>query len=104
MRFFFFFFLMIRRPPRSTLFPYTTLFRSSCPRLRVPAREPVQSVRVVHRPRIHEDRKSTRLNSSHDQSSYAVLCLQRKKRKRISRNVLERQDAERVQGYVLLRI
>src|SRR6266576_3133265 len=73
-----FFFLMIRRPPRSTLFPYTTLFRSlagvavRCSRLR----------------RWHDDgdtrrrdRKSTRLNSSHVEKSYAVFCLKKKKKK-----------------------
>src|SRR2546430_8296545 len=73
---------MIRRPPRSTLFPYTTLFRSSeqvidfawqwqfaaCGRIRVCAHD-VQS----------QDRKSTRLNSSHSQISYAVFCLKKKK-------------------------
>src|SRR5215469_18144130 len=80
--FVFFFFLMIRRPPRSTLFPYTTLFRPRrarpgvSPRPRpAPAgagREPGQ-----HRPR---DRKSTRLNSSHVEISYAVFCLKKKKK------------------------
>src|SRR2546430_11747444 len=89
----FFFFLMIRPPPRSTLFPYTTLFRSivscitclaicrrslrgsfdtslicCCARLRRP-------LRVCWRER---DRKSTRLNSSHSQISYAVFCLKKK--------------------------
>src|SRR2546430_6174135 len=87
----FFFFLMIRRPPRSTLFPYTTLFRShvgaepqDC-RLCADARQ--------HFPRQEEnppddedlrdhvgDRKSTRLNSSHSQISYAVFCLKKKKK------------------------
>src|SRR5437667_7016738 len=74
----FFFFLMIRRPPRSTLFPYTTLFRSRAraPRLvcRVRARGP-------RRPHAERDRKSTRLNSSHITISYAVFCLKKKKRK-----------------------
>src|SRR6266581_7938982 len=66
-----FFFLMIRRPPRSTLFPYTTLFRS-------PGGAP------HHRRRGHDahtrpgDRKSTRLNSSHPSISYAVFCLKKK--------------------------
>src|SRR6266705_5347114 len=70
----FFFFLMIRRPPRSTLFPYTTLFRSA--RSRGPCRRP-----AAHRPaRGHRsDRKSTRLNSSHRTISYAVFCLKKKK-------------------------
>src|SRR6266705_5904906 len=68
-----FFFLMIRRPPRSTLFPYTTLFR------------PAPSGREGHRPFRHcgpcqrpGDRKSTRLNSSHRTISYAVFCLKKK--------------------------
>src|SRR6266568_5889348 len=71
---FFFFFLMIRRPPRSTLFPYTTLFRSAdeCDPVRRPrAHRPVRDAR---------DRKSTRLNSSHSSISYAVFCLKKKKR------------------------
>src|SRR5215475_4002305 len=73
--FFFFFFLMIRRPPRSTLFPYTTLFRS---RRRSPWRRRQSSV-AVHQPAPRRDRKSTRLNSSHVKSSYAVFCLKKKK-------------------------
>src|SRR5216684_7176004 len=70
----FFFFLMIRRPPRSTLFPYTTLFRSPGDRhLRpAPGRAPLDG-----RP---GDRKSTRLNSSHGYISYAVFCLKKKKK------------------------
>src|SRR3982751_1655912 len=67
---------MIRRPPRSTLFPYTTLFRS-LPRRFVASRESgftLIEVLVV----ILIDRKSTRLNSSHDQISYAVFCLKKK--------------------------
>src|SRR2546430_12843121 len=80
----FFFFLMIRRPPRSTLFPYTTLFRSDHGppgRRRV---EPRWRDRHVQRRRVHReaepaDRKSTRLNSSHSQISYAVFCLKKKK-------------------------
>src|SRR2546422_8864128 len=76
-----FFFLMIRRPPRSTLFPYTTLFRSP-PLGDVVADRAAQHriaglERVQHRaPR--EDRKSTRLNSSHGYISYAVFCLKKK--------------------------
>src|SRR2546429_6281802 len=92
-----FFFLMIRRPPRSTLFPYTTLFRSSSA-TSSPAR---QAARLLHitppwpnrrlsggRHRHHSterrlrrpsDRKSTRLNSSHGYISYAVFCLKKKK-------------------------
>src|SRR5438876_2587512 len=66
---------MIRRPPRSTLFPYTTLFRSPPPRrrrLEVPLREGLDY--RLRRP----DRKSTRLNSSHPSISYAVFCLKKK--------------------------
>src|SRR6266702_7705368 len=69
-----FFFLMIRRPPRSTLFPYTTLFRSSHERLLASGHEVIGIDR-----RAWEDRKSTRLNSSHVASSYAVFCLKKKK-------------------------
>src|SRR2546428_7727979 len=88
---------MIRRPPRSTLFPYTTLFRSSLFPLRLDADQsessPVHSGQSSHRqagrppsssrPSLAPgdaaaDRKSTRLNSSHDQISYAVFCLKKK--------------------------
>src|SRR2546426_8357001 len=75
---FFFFFLMIRRPPRSTLFPYTTLFRSSIPHL--PLFFSSWGSRCV-RCRAGLDRKSTRLNSSHLVISYAVFCLKKKKKK-----------------------
>src|SRR2546429_2556568 len=101
---FFFFFLMIRRPPRSTLFPYTTLFRSE---LRPDVNESAErsdgrdiTVRNVTLPLVYlvtvagiiglvrarrrrgaEDRKSTRLNSSHGYISYAVFCLKKKKTK-----------------------
>src|SRR5690242_21927796 len=89
----FFFFLMIRRPPRSTLFPYTTLFRS----LRRPVQpHPVQvhvaarhgDLRAVEQAAqrlgvlAQQDRKSTRLNSSHMSISYAVFCLKKKKKKK----------------------
>src|SRR3712207_8870718 len=92
-----FFFLMIRRPPRSTLFPYTTLFRS----LALPALVGIERARAERVPqlRVHRgelallvrgargergrhrgaDRKSTRLNSSHANISYAVFCLKKKK-------------------------
>src|SRR2546427_6802168 len=90
---------MIRRPPRSTLFPYTTLFRSSRERARS---GPLRVARLLHavapglavravlparggvEPALqelrHGDRKSTRLNSSHSQISYAVFCLKKKKK------------------------
>src|SRR5206468_5960212 len=94
--FYFFFFLTIRRPPRSTLFPYTTLFRSkgmigARPAILQPsdvffeltiedklARIEAEKCTVF----LDEDRKSTRLNSSHDQISYAVFCLKKKKKKK----------------------
>src|SRR6266536_2623408 len=72
---FVFFFLMIRRPPRSTLFPYTTLFRSRALPLRPSAR---LAVRGDGLRRVLRDRKSTRLNSSHEWISYAVFCLKKK--------------------------
>src|SRR5208283_5596411 len=70
------FFLMIRRPPRSTLFPYTTLFRSPAQQRRLPRRVTRRRRRGGHR--TEGDRKSTRLNSSHITSSYAVFCLKKK--------------------------
>src|SRR2546426_3430951 len=89
-----FFFLMIRRPPRSTLFPYTTLFRSGRPS--AGCHRPGDGVLLFHRDgggeRVYRkqrrlvpgaprpDRKSTRLNSSHLVISYAVFCLKKKKR------------------------
>src|SRR3982751_5906568 len=80
---FVFFFLMIRRPPRSTLFPYTTLFRSGMGL----ARASQGSLgRVAATYGLFGDRESTRLNSSHDQISYAVFCLKKKNRNMISRS------------------
>src|SRR5256885_10887299 len=93
---FLFFFLMIRRPPRSTLFPYTTLFRSlSIPRKLLAIRGEGLYLKAGHRYRVvgvfdnptrdtsygamAKDRKSTRLNSSHLVISYAVFCLKKKK-------------------------
>src|SRR5690349_24525781 len=77
----FFFFLMIRRPPRSTLFPYTTLFRSAGSYWAYYELgwggywfwDPVENASLI-------DRKSTRLNSSHVEISYAVFCLKKKKK------------------------
>src|SRR3712207_9221348 len=93
------FFLMIRRPPRSTLFPYTTLFRSLCGRLgeTAPLFPVLWGLWLFHKVRSElsrawamaedlyrlarqvQDRKSTRLNSSHANISYAVFCLKKKK-------------------------
>src|SRR5690349_22131836 len=82
---------MIRRPPRSTLFPYTTLFRSARlghrdiipPRREPRGGRPARPVRPGRRPASRpggRDRKSTRLNSSHVEISYAVFCLKKKKK------------------------
>src|SRR5437899_8881471 len=72
------FFLIIRQPPRSTLFPYTTLFRSRRDS-RCENRRRARSHRAERRPRCRpRDRKSTRLNSSHLGISYAVFCLKKK--------------------------
>src|SRR5688572_31388094 len=94
-----FFFIMMRRPPRSTLFPYTTLFRST------PAVPPAAQPAVIRMNaddavvtaleqnldlQVQRDRKSTRLNSSHSQISYAVFCLKKKR--------LRRDKARRVSG------
>src|SRR3712207_6916559 len=99
--YFIFFFLMIRRPPRSTLFPYTTLFRSGL----------LQAIHDALRPdgvylcldvncadtfeenmRQPLDRKSTRLNSSHANISYAVFCLKKKKKKKVKYSSSNQQD------------
>src|SRR2546422_6800751 len=88
--FLFFFFLMIRRPPRSTLFPYTTLFRSRKGErlflrgMNVSRREEVKLRLFLRGTNVSRrgDRKSTRLNSSHGYISYAVFCLKKKKIKR----------------------
>src|SRR2546430_13346296 len=75
---------MIRRPPRSTLFPYTTLFRSGAgvwqPELHVYARARRRQLDRSRGAMARRDRKSTRLNSSHSQISYAVFCLKKKKK------------------------
>src|SRR2546427_3993342 len=93
---------MIRRPPRSTLFPYTTLFRSdeghhiTCPKIFIECKNYNEDIENPEFSQIHDrlnpirgqfgmivnlrDRKSTRLNSSHSQISYAVFCLKKKKK------------------------
>src|SRR5258708_18422000 len=104
---FLFFFLMIRRPPRSTLFPYTTLFRSYSLRLAAvlaclaaatarAADPPPDSLGKVYgewRIAVKSDRKSTRLNSSHQIISYAVFCLKKKKNKNNPLQHLRRQHS-----------
>src|SRR3712207_9578921 len=84
-RYIFFFFLMIRRPPRSTLFPYTTLFRSKArfsflrDLVTVAEADRRRDVAFAGHSVSYADRKSTRLNSSHANISYAVFCLKKKK-------------------------
>src|SRR3712207_8010400 len=95
---------MIRRPPRSTLFPYTTLFRSWLRRMASRCGEPASSspskknlrldvgvMPAARRASTAEDRKSTRLNSSHANISYAVFCLKKKKKEE---NCEEEQDVK----------
>src|SRR2546430_7336287 len=95
---------MIRRPPRSTLFPYTTLFRSVLITLGEPddvfdftsdvSRSGIRGVRWTYREQRltlffqDRDRKSTRLNSSHSQISYAVFCLKKKKTKNKAKSII----------------
>src|SRR5689334_23580244 len=87
---------MILRPPRSTLFPYTTLFRSQCRAVSVWNQNPPSRPKAVSdskpssKPhsnrRLGKDRKSTRLNSSHSSISYAVFCLKKKKKNKTTTN------------------
>src|SRR5258707_7547469 len=91
---------MIRRPPRSTLFPYTTLFRSiqiNSTWVRSPGRSPLMAAELRHRRgtrvRAAPDRKSTRLNSSHANISYAVFCLKKKKSAQSDTAAAKRVDA-----------
>src|SRR2546430_2953624 len=78
---------MIRRPPRSTLFPYTTLFRSHEAGERNNRHARSKAARSRCSCHAKEDRKSTRLNSSHSQISYAVFCLKKKKKKQLGSTV-----------------
>src|SRR2546427_6194978 len=94
------FFLMIRRPPRSTLFPYTTLFRSltpsSCPTAPTPPSSPTREAR----PRQKLDRKSTRLNSQSQSNLVCRLLLEKKKkRNRAGSNHSSRRDVSEVQKW-----
>src|SRR2546430_5552048 len=93
---------MIRRPPRSTLFPYTTLFRSHAVialELRVVRHRVRRRAAAVVHVQVHrlvvegEDRKSTRLNSSHSQISYAVFCLKKKKKKKLCDTAIQNDSA-----------
>src|SRR5947207_4493415 len=102
--YFYVFFLMIRPPPRSTLFPYTTLFRSQAAafpwawRNGRARRWPHASSHCcstsgsLHRRNQDQDRKSTRLNSSHTVISYAVFCLKKKKHKNTTTKPITNQD------------
>src|SRR2546421_4693390 len=100
---------MIRRPPRSTLFPYTTLFRSNGWRV---CFKPIVTVIICDIAativtndevrvslRINPDRKSTRLNSSHDQISYAVFCLKKKKNGHQMQESLDNRLAQRTRQH-----
>src|SRR3712207_7971110 len=108
---YFFFFLMIRRPPRSTLFPYTTLFRSTSSTR--PATSSTRNWKVEAPTRSGRssseatatglacsalDRKSTRLNSSHANISYAVFCLKKKKKNQLHMPVLQRHFPDPILG------
>src|SRR2546430_11520718 len=95
---------MIRRPPRSTLFPYTTLFRSlvgleSTKLAQLSLREEKRHFtrRVLGRiGGVNRDRKSTRLNSSHSQISYAVFCLKKKKKSTFTERLRLRSEKQRI--------
>src|SRR2546430_6890730 len=99
---------MIRRPPRSTLFPYTTLFRSQASAekselvcaTQIPTKRPNAVAAVRPGPTSckppRKDRKSTRLNSSHSQISYAVFCLKKKKKNYYTCHLLEHTQSHRV--------
>src|SRR2546430_4766710 len=97
---------MIRRPPRSTLFPYTTLFRSPGPagagvasssrRDSGDGDETAGSRETAGRRDLTRDRKSTRLNSSHSQISYAVFCLKKKKKKKQQPKHIHKQESNPV--------
>src|SRR3712207_8748646 len=100
---------MIRRPPRSTLFPYTTLFRSAHVHRQVAARAVGGRGHPRERPRVHviavlllrptPDRKSTRLNSSHANISYAVFCLKKKKTNKHNKGAQSYDDLRHKPGH-----
>src|SRR5688572_30977129 len=101
---------MLRRPPRSTLFPYTTLFRSRATRQVSAPRSRIRQFSQADGPRAnrggitgaggadpsHQDRKSTRLNSSHSQISYAVFCLKKKKTKQKNKRTKFEEKQEKI--------
>src|SRR2546422_3149932 len=99
---------MIRRPPRSTLFPYTTLFRSHAVAgflgrhqvetehlVDAGGKTPILIIFVDTDEHVNRDRKSTRLNSSHGYISYAVFCLKKKKKKKKTKNTRKRRRNKR---------
>src|SRR5258708_28800398 len=93
---------MIRRPPRSTLFPYTTLFRSFAnvgpdPGTALQREDAVEIADEISKISEEGDRKSTRLNSSHQIISYAVFCLKKKKKNKTNKIVIPVHDAHRPQ-------
>src|SRR2546422_8622224 len=98
---------MIRRPPRSTLFPYTTLFRSGddipshkIGALQASEREHLAWRQLENRVRREADRKSTRLNSSHGYISYAVFCLKKKKKTQTRNNLVTSNNKTQVTYYI----
>src|SRR5207248_11048752 len=94
-----FFFLMIRPPPRSTLFPYTTLFRSQ--QLLAQLGGLLELLEAAdHHGSPRRDRKSTRLNSSHRTISYAVFCLKKKKKKK--KKIKRNKETNTTRVYVLI--
>src|SRR2546427_7068306 len=102
---------MIRRPPRSTLFPYTTLFRSPDAQRSGVKPQHIEVPRVLH-PRaldrklerfLARDRKSTRLNSSHSQISYAVFCLKKKKNKIVRTHISNSESASGLEARYTVR-
>src|SRR5205807_7786121 len=93
------FFLLIRRQLRSTLFPYTTLFRSEVSRQFVAQNFPKEPIScLIANPKKKPDRKSTRLNSSHLVISYAVFCLKKKNREYFHTEVVTHSASEQLLG------
>src|SRR5690242_21065712 len=105
-----FFSLMIRRPPRSTLFPYTTLFRSAAPEpALVRELDPLLGEELGEERALlggeaggAGDRKSTRLNSSHMSSSYTVFCLKKKQQRNPRRTTYQRTSGTRTETHLLV--